>query len=57
MYTKEWHNFKRLARKICAFFAGGANWPHCATYAAGAMATATIEDFPALQPTLNNQLQ
>lgn len=55
VYTERWHTFKRLAKKICTFFAGGANWPCCATYAAGAMAMDAIEDFDARQPTLNNQ--
>jgi hypothetical protein len=56
MYTEWWHTFKRLAEKICTFFAGGANWPYCATYATRAARFAAIELGGVRKPTLNNQL-
>jgi hypothetical protein len=52
VYTEWWHTFKRPAKKICTFFAGGANWPHSATYAAGADKAAATEVAAPVQPTL-----
>jgi hypothetical protein len=55
MYTKPWHNFKRLAQRICTFFAEGASWLFCATYAdQSALLTASKANAGG-QPTQNNQ--
>jgi hypothetical protein len=56
VYTEWWHTFKRPAKKICTFFAGGAKWLYSATYAARTARFAAIELGGVRKPTLNNQL-
>jgi hypothetical protein len=56
VYTKAWHNFKRLARKICTFFAGCANWLCRATYDVRSAAATPGKVSAARQPTLKFML-